>query len=425
MQSDFYCSPCQTVSPCQDSGVTERKAKRARRKGGRLALILFLTLIVLSVAALIVIRIVFPGDQAFSPEDIISQFDRLDPFFQNPDDGFDDFFAPDSNDSAPTTIPRCAPNPNIQLHLNNPPAAPMSFQDIYEKTLPSIVIVNAYGDTTAATGTGVVMTADGYVITNHHIIAGCSSAEVVLSDGTQYNAELAGSDVESDLAILKINAQDLTPAEFGNSDRLRVGDTVLAIGNPLGSELFGTMTEGIISAINRNVNVDGYNKNLLQTTAALNTGNSGGALLNNTGQVIGITNLKMMSDYNTIEGLGFAIPTVWAKEVIDELLANGAITGRPTIGITCYAIAAQDAAYFGQDFGIYIQTVTNKGPADKAGIRPGDILLTANGVSLYALEDLTVLRDEAGVGGSLDLTVWRKGETFSTTLILIDQHELN
>ena len=184
------------------------------------------------------------------------------------------------------------------------------------------------------------------------------------------------------------------------------------------------MTEGIVSAINRDVNVDGYTMSLIQTTAALNPGNSGGALINTAGQVVGITNMKMMSDYETIEGLGFAIPTVWAKEVVDELLDRGKIIGRPTIGIMCFALTDGSAAVYGRDRGIYVDTVTKNGPADQAGLQHGDIILTANGQEVTTLEEFTLVRDQVGVDGVMHLTVWRDGETFETDLVLVEQYEL-
>ncbi len=439
MQLDYYRSPRQgavwaprgipgpggmTPDP---AGVTPPAGggRPRRRSRGRVVLILFLALILLSAAALAVVRILLSDGLRFSWKRWVPQFGDSGFHFEFPGEFDEGFSIPGSWNSAPTTIPRTEPNPDVQLLLVDQPAQSLSFQEIYERVYPSIVGVQAYGGATAYAGTGVVMTADGYVLTNHHIIAGCSSAEVVLSDGTRYEARLAGSDVESDLAVLKVDAAGLTPAEFGNSDRLRVGDTALAIGNPLGAELFGTLTEGIISAINRDVHVEGYQMSLIQTTAALNPGNSGGALLNSAGQVVGITNMKMMSDYETIEGLGFAIPTVWAKEVVDTLLAEGAITGRPTIGITCRAVLPEDTPDSGPESGVYVETVTPRGPAAQAGVRPGDWIVKANDRTISNLEDLAAARDEAGVGGTLELTVRRDGETLELTLTLMDQYELN
>lgn len=443
MQLDYYRSPCpEDTQVCSDNPISDHipppppsEKKRPRRnRRGRLVLAAFLVLILLAAGALIALRTLHPDNWKFSWDQLFNQFPGVEFFFEYSDEfdfPFDDSDLP-SNDyiqqetdsPSPITIPRAALAPDIQMELSAPSEETLSFQEIYEKTIPSIVSIQCYGDFSSSEGTGVIMTSDGYVITNHHIIAGCSYAEVVLSDGSYYEAKLVGSDAESDLAVLKAEVTGLTPAEFGISDSLRVGDDVLAIGNPLGSELFGTMTEGIVSAINRDVNVDGYTMTLIQTTAALNPGNSGGALINMSGQVIGITNMKMMSDYNTIEGLGFAIPTVWAKEVVDTLLAEGKITGRPTIGFTCFTVPEEYASYYGH-VGVCIETVTSGSPAAKAGVQPGDIVIEANGRTITSLEDLTLVRDDAGVGGVMEMIIWRNGELVELTLTLVDQYELN
>ena len=203
----------------------------------------------------------------------------------------------------------------------------MRLQDIYRKVIPSIVSIQA---TVAkgtlqgvSQGTGILMSGDGYLITNAHVIDGAFRVDVSLEDGRGFQAKLVGSDSTTDLAVLKIEAEGLTPAAFGDSEDMVVGDAVVAIGNPMGEELRGTMTDGILSAINRDMEVDGNPMTLLQTTAALNTGNSGGALVNDQGQVIGITNMKLVStdaDSNTLEGLGFAIPTATVKPVVDSLI---------------------------------------------------------------------------------------------------------
>jgi serine protease Do len=391
------------------------------------ALIVSLTVIFLLVAALIALRVLSWGGWLQPQRGWSFSFEDPDFTFQTPDDFYDYFDDPwsESETSALTTIPRADPDPSVQLSMSEEAGQTLSFQEIYEKVIPSIVDIQAYSETSGSSGTGVIMTADGYLVTNHHVIAGCSQAKVVLYDGETYDAKLVGSDADSDLAVLKIEAQGLTCAEFGNSDLLRVGDVALAIGNPLGSELFGTMTEGIVSAINRDVNVDGYTMTLIQTTAALNPGNSGGALLNAAGQVVGITNLKMMSDYETIEGLGFAIPTVWVKEVVDVLMSDGAITGRPTLGITCLTIPAGQEDVYGRDSGVYVDSVTAHSPAAKAGVEPGDVIVAANGQTVTSTQDLTDARDQAGVGGQLTLTLWRDGETLDVTLTLVDRYELN
>jgi serine protease Do len=424
MQLEYYRSPYQGGYP----GLPPRGDGRPRRTQKiPTALIVSLAVILALILALAVLRVLNRGgflaiwdSWGFSSEDPDFTFRDPDDFYSY----FDDPFSA-SESTTLTTIPKADPEPGVRLTLSGEVGQTLSFQEIYDKVLPSIVSVQAYSKTSGSSGTGVIMTADGYIITNHHVIAGCSSAQIVLFDGTSYAAKLVGSDVGSDLAVLKIDAQGLSAAEFGNSNLVRVGDVVLAMGNPLGSELFGTMTDGIVSAINRDVNVDGYTMTLIQTTAALNPGNSGGALINESGQVVGITNLKMMSDYETIEGLGFAIPTVWAKEVVDVLLSDGAITGRPTLGITGLTIPTDQEETYGRDSGVYVNSVTANGPAAQAGVQPGDVITQANGQSVATIQDLTDVRDEVGVGGTLTLTVWRDGETLELTLTLVDQYELN
>ena len=424
---DYYRSPCTTEYP------PAQPAAKKRRKWP--ALVLFGVLLVLLVGAFVALRLAAPEGPLFSWEELLPKLE--DSFHVEipgellPDGPGDASVDPTAAPPLQTpqkegkiSLPFAEPAPEVQMILRLP-GKELSFQEIYAKVIPSIVSIEVYSDVSAGTGTGIIMTKDGYIVTNYHIIENHSEGWVTLSDGQRFQARLVGSDVESDVAVLKINARGLIPAEFGSSDRMQVGDTVLAIGNPLGSELFGTMTEGIVSAINRNMNVDGYTMSLIQTTAALNPGNSGGALINTSGQVIGITNMKMMSDYETIEGLGFAIPTVWAKEVVDTLLDYGKISGRPTIGIMCFALAEGAAEVYGRDSGIYVDAVTAGSPADKAGLRQGDIILTANGQQVLTLEDFTVVRDQVGVGGVMHLTVWRKGEIFETDMTLVEQYELS
>lgn len=417
MQMEYYHSPCTEQ---------ERAPRKGTRRRRTVVLALYLALIVLGCGGLLALRLLQPQLWALSWGDLLEKLPGMEDYFEPdfPDEWEYPWYGDIDYSTEPEDLPSAPLAPGVKLQLTNAPEEQLSFQDIYDKVIPSIVSIQCYGATSSSEGTGVVMTADGYIVTNHHIIEDCSYAEVMLPDGTYYEAFLVGSDAESDLAVLKIEADGLTAAEFGVSDALRVGDDVLAIGNPLGSELFGTMTEGIVSAINRDVNVDGYTMTLIQTTAALNPGNSGGALINVYGQVVGITNMKMMSDYNTIEGLGFAIPTVSAKEVVDMLLAQGRITGRPTIGFTCFTVPEDYVDDYGHA-GVCIQDITSGGPADQAGVRSGDIVIAANGQTIASLEDLTVVRDAAGVGGTLDLTLWRDGELVEVSLILVEQYELN
>ena len=331
--------------------------------------------------------------------------------------------APEERTERPTTIPRAPTGDGTVLAVAGTAGAPHSFQEIYRENIPAIVSVRAAGEAGYSWGTGVVMTADGYIITNAHVIQGYSRAEVAFQDGTVYEALLVGKDTPSDLAVLKIDCRGLVPAVFGDSEALEVGDTVLAIGNPLGEELWGTMTDGIISAINRDVHVDGYTMSLLQTTAALNEGNSGGALINEYGQVVGITNLKMGAYGSLVEGLGFAIPTSTVKAVVDQLIAHGAVTGRPTMGITVSTITAARAEALDIPRGARVESVEPGGPAFGV-LQPGDVIVEANGAAVSSTDDLLTVKSNLAAGDGLTLTLWRSGVWLERTIILVEQAEL-
>lgn len=309
--------------------------------------------------------------------------------------------------------------------------AAKTLQEIYKAVNPAIVSISASvskGPVQGTSqGTGVVMSADGYVITNAHVIEDSYYVEVSLEDGRSFGALLAGVDETTDLAVLKIDAKGLPVAVFGDSEDMVVGDTVAAIGNPMGEELRGTMTDGILSAINRNMEVGGNSMTLLQTTAALNTGNSGGALVNDQGQVIGITNMKLVSTdifNNTVEGLGFAIPTVTVKDVVDDLIAQGHVVGRPTLGVTVQTMTPEERAQRGVEHGLWVREVRPQ--ADAFGkLQEGDVLLTANGRDLDATEDLLEVREGLEVGDNIYFQVDRDGEALSVTVKVVDQFELD
>ena len=308
---------------------------------------------------------------------------------------------------------------------DRPETAPLTFQEIYRQVSPSVVSITAALPLGVSQGTGVVMTADGYIITNAHVIEGAFRADVSLEDGRSFEARLVGSDGTTDLAVLKVEAHDLTPAVFGDSDQMVVGDTVVAIGNPMGEQLRGTMTDGILSAINRDMEVDGNTMTLLQTTAALNTGNSGGALVNDQGQVIGITNMKLISNVsdNTLEGLGFAIPTATVKPVVDALIADGVVTGRPTLGVTVRAMYDFEREEYGVDHGLLVVSIT-AGSGAEGKLEAGDVLLTANGAPLHTNDDLLTIRDSLQAGDSIDFTVLRGEETLTVAVELMEQYQL-
>lgn len=259
-------------------------------------------------------------------------------------------------------------------------------------------------------GSGVILTQDGYIVTNHHVIEDANSITVRTRSGDEYNASLIGSDEQSDLAVLKIDATGLTPAVLGDSTTLEVGDLAIAIGNPLG-ELGGSVTSGIISALDREMTIDGQTMTLLQTDAAVNPGNSGGGLFNANGDLIGIVNAK--SSGENVEGIGFAIPISTATDIIDELIANGEVTSRPTLGVSLYNVEDEmTASQLGVDStGVYIVQIVDGGAADNAGLRSGDRIVSVDGSEVSSASDVRAALNKHKIGESISITVERNGQT--------------
>ncbi len=296
----------------------------------------------------------------------------------------------------------------------------MSLQEIYVKCIPSVASITTQTHTGAATGTGVVFSADGYIVTNYHVIEGGESYTVQLTDERVLPAILVGDDPTSDLAVLRVEADDLTSAEFGDSDMLRVGDAVVAIGDPLGVEYRGTMTDGIVSAINRNVNVNGRTMNLIQTNAALNSGNSGGPLISSCGQVIGINTIKVgaFADKAGVEGLGFAIPSTVVKDIVGQIISQGYVSGRPYLGITGESLSVFYQRYYRLPAGLYINEVTENSAAAKAGISQGDILISVDDTRVYSQSDLDTLLYRYTAGDQVTVVIYRSGYTMQATVTL-------
>ena len=259
-------------------------------------------------------------------------------------------------------------------------------------------------------GSGVILTQDGYIVTNHHVIEDANSITVRTRSGDEYNASLVGSDEQSDLAVLKIDATGLTPAVLGDSTTLEVGDLAIAIGNPLG-ELGGSVTSGIISALDREMTIDGQTMTLLQTDAAVNPGNSGGGLFNANGDLIGIVNAK--SSGENVEGIGFAIPISTATDIIDELIANGEVTSRPTLGVSLYNVEDEmTASQLGVDStGVYIVQIVDGGAADNAGLRSGDRIVSVDSSEVSSASDVRAALNKHKIGESISITVERNGQT--------------
>ena len=303
---------------------------------------------------------------------------------------------------------------------NVPEDGAMALQDIYLQNINSVVSIICNQAGSSSTGTGVILSQNGYIVTNAHVVDGAISVSVKLTDNRQFYAEIIGSDEISDLAVLRIEATDLYPASFGDSGALRVGDTVVAIGDPLGIELRGTMTNGIVSAINRDLNTGGRTLTLIQTNAALNSGNSGGPLINCYGQVIGINTLKIgvFTSDSGAEGLGFAIPSTTVKEIADQLIAQGYVSGRPTLGITGESMSSFYQFYYNLPAGLYITELDPESHAAKKGMEAGDILLSVGDTRIYSPEDLSSAISGLQVGDTVQVIIFRNGRQYTADLTL-------
>lgn len=300
----------------------------------------------------------------------------------------------------------------------------MSLQEIYETNIPAVVSISAATGSGSSTGTGVVLSANGYLVTNYHVIRQALAINVTLTDERELRATLVGEDPVSDLAVLRVDAEDLTPAQFGDSDGVRVGDSVVAIGDPLGVELRGTMTDGIVSAISRDVQVDGRVMNLIQTNAALNSGNSGGPLINRFGQVIGINTMKIgtLADSSGVEGLGFAIPSATVKEIVNQLLSQGYVSGRPWLGIEVESFSTFYQRFYRVPKGVYVTDVQAGSPAEAADLRIGDIILAADGSAVTDMDALNTQLYTHAPGDSMTFSVYRNGRQGEVTVTLEEKH---
>ena len=301
----------------------------------------------------------------------------------------------------------------------------LSLQEIYEKNIPSVVSITSQTASGTSAGTGVIVSDAGYLVTNYHVVRRAQSIDVKLTDERELTASVVGEDPVSDLAVLYIAADGLTPAQFGDSDTLRVGDSVVAIGDPLGVELRGTMTDGIVSAISRDVQVDGRTMNLIQTNAALNSGNSGGPLINSMGQVIGINTMKIgaFADSSGVEGLGFAIPSATVQEIVNQLLTQGYVSGRPWLGIEGESFSTFYQRFYRIPRGVYITSVQSGSPAGTAGLQSGDIIVSVDGTAVSDMEDMDSLLYAHIPGDTMTLTIYRSGRQGDVTVTLTEKQQ--
>ena len=311
-------------------------------------------------------------------------------------------------------------NPSPESVPNVMQEGGLPLQQIYDKLIPSVVSISAAGYSGSSTGTGVILSTSGYIVTNCHVVEGAQQITVLLTDDRSFTAQLVGSDEVSDLAVLRIEATDIIPAEFGDSSVLRVGDSVAAIGDPLGEALRGTLTNGIVSAINRDVTTDGRTLTLIQTNAALNSGNSGGPLINCYGQVIGINTLKIgaFTDSAGVEGLGFAIPSTTVKEIVEQLVNQGYVSGRPTLGITGETLSSFYQYYYRMPAGVYITELEETSDAAAKGIKPGDILISINDIRITDMDSLKSALLNYEIGDTVTVIIYRGGRQYSVSLTL-------
>ena len=302
----------------------------------------------------------------------------------------------------------------------------MTTVDVAAKVGPSVVGITTkytyrsfFGQAyeQSGSGSGIIISDDGYIATNFHVIENANSVLVTLNTGEEYSAKVVGYDAKTDLALLKISATGLSEATLGRSDVLQVGELAIAIGNPLGQELAGTVTVGVISAVNRSITMDdGSIMTLIQTDAAINPGNSGGALVNAYGEIVGINSMKFSG--NNVEGIGFAIPIDIAKPILTELMTNGYVTGRPLIGISLREITPEIAAINDIPAGVQVAYVSEGGAAEKAGIKQGDIIVSVDGKLVETTKDVSDIRDKHKAGDTLRFMVNRDGESLIFDVVL-------
>ena len=300
--------------------------------------------------------------------------------------------------------------------------------EVYASTVNSVVSINTtstsgtniFGQAveTASSGSGFIISQDGYIVTNYHVIKGATSVKVTLYNGDTYDATVIGGDSDYDVAVIKIDATGLSPVTLGNSADVNVGDTVLAIGNPLG-ELTFSMSQGIVSCCDRAINVDGTPFNMIQVDASINPGNSGGPLMNLYGEVVGIVSAKYSSYSNTaVEGLGFAIPIGDVQAIIKDIMENGQITDKPAFGITAGTMTRQMAAQYqiDQTSGVFVYSVNKGGAGEKAGLQMGDVITKVDGTDISSMEDLTAVKKNHRAGDTVTVTYYRGGESHTTQL---------
>ena len=319
------------------------------------------------------------------------------------------------------------PATQVSIHQVDGKTA-MTDAEVYAANVNSVVSINVTGTSgynffgqavqTASAGSGFVLTKDGFIVTNYHVVKDADTVKVTMYNGDEYDAKYVGGDEDYDIAVIKVEAADLQPVTLGDSDELNVGDHVLAIGNPLG-ELTFSMSGGMVSCVNRAINVDGTPFNMIQTDASINPGNSGGPMYNQYGEVVGIVSAKYSSTGNeSVEGLGFAIPINDVFAMIQDIMTNGYVTNKPYLGITAGTMTEQMASQYRYNIkeGVFVYSVEEGKAADQAGLQMGDVITKVDDHDIKTMEDLTAVKKQYSAGDTATLTIYRGGETMTVEL---------
>ena len=409
---DWYAPLEEHTSP-----ESEKKKRKPGKASWRIGGAILLVVLLIAASSLI-----FSGSNQRTEAPYISGDGMPDDW----NDYLDNYYQVTESKDAEIKLPRAELVPDFKVAISSDRGKELSLQELYDQCSKSIVAIKGYQDGVDGYywGSGIILSKDGLILTNTHVIENCDTARVTLFDNSSYAATLVGADSTSDIAVLRIEATGLTPASFGDSAELAIGDKVAAIGNPLGETFRMTLTDGIISAIDRGISYNGHSMTLLQTNTAINEGNSGGALFNMYGQVIGVTNMKMMSSYSSIEGIGFAIPSSTIAAVADSLMQYGEVRGRTAIGITVGAIPENVTSHYDLPTGLYVSAVEEKSDAAAKGIQQGDIITAVNGNPASATSDILTVKNTLSVGDTITFTIWRDGETFDVDVTLVDENDL-
>ena len=337
--------------------------------------------------------------------------------------------APEAKEETEASVDNANINSTVIEVKTNSPTTTMTPQDVYEQYVNAVVAISNEGTTTnvfgqvsetASSGSGFIISQDGYIVTNNHVVAGAEKLTVTMTNGEEFEAEIIGADAENDVALIKIDGSGLPTVAIGGSGSIEVGQQVCAIGNPLG-ELTNTLTVGYVSALDREINENGTPINMFQTDCAINAGNSGGPIFDMHGNVIGITTAKYSSNRTyeaSIEGIGFCVPIDDAMDIVSDLLEYGYVKGRASLGISCQAISSTVTQYYHLPAGVYVYAVMEGGAADNAGVKEGDIITAIDGNEITSITELKSCLKEYTAGDTAILSVYRSDENGAETLDL-------